>query len=322
MGKEHAENLIITHQVSTFLHNIENHFKEGDEIEQIYTLNRKTLTNACASLKIKLELLSIQSKPSYTVPISLSSVPQSHSSSVFPQDNSSSVDNTNKTTTALSLSSSKNSSETIQTYSSRFFAEETLPNKDDVTAEYKSRAKQQIEAANKRLEQHRNRASSETHSNEHQNTVATYPSEQTSLSLRVQYNSQEIDISAYCLNNTSNLYISLDIEIEPKEEFDLFKEVALRQKILTQDSLGQNGIKIYGLNCLSVKCKQAGGRRLIFLSHKIVGTDDYIYLPYEIVSHVKYERLLNNKQELRTLINNIREKNSVTSIPSITLLNN
>jgi len=122
------------------------------------------------------------------------------------------------------------------------------------------------------------------------------------------------------LAETKHLFLCCDMSfIKPNnaDKLDAFQKTALLSKTLTRDSLGCNGIKIYGLDFLIVKCKAFPGEHLLCFPHRIGNTDHFVYVPAEIISHQKYEEYLNNRAALKQRASKEKEALVVSDIPSL-----
>jgi hypothetical protein len=108
---------------------------------------------------------------------------------------------------------------------------------------------------------------------------------------------REVDFSVFLPSSVSVTQTMLD-----------FLETAQRFKVLPHNSLGQNGIKPYSLDLLIVKCKKHGKQHLTFVAHKLIGQPGYVYLPYEIINHTFYERLINEEGLLEKYANRCRQE--------------
>lgn len=241
------------------------------------------------------------------------------SKSTPPLTTASPISNINSTASpkldaALNEPAPKNQSETTISTPDLANTPTTFVNE---TAAYKREAKAQIEKENARKAAHRNRflppPSADVSEIEalslglgfSSSTETQYQTSQ-SLSLELRYSSQTEMTSAFKFKGTEHLHLCCEVSYLSGEKFEAFKSVANQAKQLARNHLGSSGIKIYGLNCLIVKSKLFPAEHLLFVAHSIPGTQIKIYLPHEIISHTKYERLLRNESELNALANKAR----------------
>lgn len=136
------------------------------------------------------------------------------------------------------------------------------------------------------------------------------------ISLHLSRDSVELELTAHRLNNMNNVYISYDVPPWLTLTIDVklrrFLATARRLKALQLNSLHQNGIKVYGLHMLIVKNIKHPGEHLLFLSHEF--ESKHIFVPEEIISHQKYEDLLNNKTLLEATNITARGKTRISQI--------
>ena len=199
---------------------------------------------------------------------------------------------------------------------------EASTNLKNLASEYKELVKQKIAAEERRAKAHKDRHQSSQDSstlntaNKAENFSKNSHEKSLYICFTQKNNTHPDHIKAFLLNGTSHLNLACEgyeEHIFPKDKFKAFQTTVLGGKLLSQDSLGKNGIKIYGLDCLIVKCKKFPAEHLLFIAHRIDNTEDYVYLPHEIISHEKYEKLLNNKNMRVTTAVNAREGVSVTA---------
>jgi hypothetical protein len=116
-------------------------------------------------------------------------------------------------------------------------------------------------------------------------------------------------IQAESLIDKSNIYISFTqpTDHEKDDKMKIFLDSSERMKIIKRDSLGQNGLKIYGLDFLIAKNKKLSSEHLIFISHPLEnGSSGHIFIPFDVVSHTFYEKLLDDKMLLRNTVDSAR----------------
>jgi len=190
-----------------------------------------------------------------------------------------------------------------------FFENSSSTSTNSITAAYKKVAKEKIAEMDRRTEAHENRAKNSSSSESMD--AAEILSNKEKNPLQVYIHSQKDDkpklVNIFCLAHTKHLYMTCDGDISPEDKFNAFKNVALQGKVLTQNSLGKNGIKMYGLDFLIIKSTQFPAEHLVFIAHQIGNTEDYVYIPHEIISHQKYEKILNNRHLLENYAENARK---------------
>lgn len=184
------------------------------------------------------------------------------------------------------------------------------------THEYKKIAQEKIQQAEMAAEARKNRAPVSNRSevsNKIPENEKSNEAESSDLILNVETKHQAHTIHCSPISKSLNLYFSFDIDIYPMDEFTSFKKTALNEKKLQRSNLGSPGVKIYGLNCMIVKNKQYPGKHLLCIAHPIPGSEGYVYLPYQIITHERYETLIKNEAELERVANQARASVTIFS---------
>lgn len=180
------------------------------------------------------------------------------------------------------------------------------PNEPSTTKEAKLEALEKIKKSEQRQEMHGNRHEKKEVVN---SIEKVKPHNEYFISISTEEKKQEMKIIP--VRNTKHLYLCTDLgEIFPsnlKEKIEAFQSVAEECRMLCQISLGQNGIKNYGLDLLVVKCKKYNNERLLFRAHRIQDTDDYVYLADKLVSHEEYEEHLKQPKNMKVDADKIRQ---------------
>lgn len=211
-------------------------------------------------------------------------------------------------------------------YPSTFFSTGyTNPNNSNFNKETKEEAREKIEKKEKRKEikQKRNPAKSSSQLNTTKNTNKPLNSDNAIIFLNYanhKNKTQTKKIKAIKFGDLG-LLISTDIVTGVpidynSSELTTFLNTTNRLKILTKDSLGQNGIKMMGrLHGIFVKNKKFPDRHLWLIAHPI---DDprstHVYIPHEIISHRKYENFIKNYQQLKNSADVVRKGISINTI--------
>jgi hypothetical protein len=179
--------------------------------------------------------------------------------------------------------------------------------KSDFTKEAKMNALQKIKEIERRADAHRNRNKSET-----------APDIKCEIQLNHKYrvsldfSSVNKELEIFPFNDTKHIYICFDIDtVSPDEKMQAYKSIVMQSRLLSQDSLGQNGIKLYCLDLLVVKCKTYNNERLLFTAHKIQGTDDHVFIADDLVTHKDYKALLNQPKSMQKRAQDIRDSVTV-----------
>jgi hypothetical protein len=176
------------------------------------------------------------------------------------------------------------------------------------TKELQQEAKMKIAAEDARRKKKAKRANTSTRELEQDKQII-------SDELEVFYkNKAPMKIKAERFIPNSKIFIAHELlERDSDLKIEAFLETAERSKIITANSLGQNGIKIYG-DFLIIKNKKFPGEHLIYVLHPIdKGGSGYIYLPRDIINHASYETLLEDDSRCEEMLNNVRKNYKIIS---------
>lgn len=188
------------------------------------------------------------------------------------------------------------------------------PSSGSITSEIKANALQKIKEIERREEKHRNRNKCETLS-----IAPTEMETNNEFIISVTLSDQNQEFNIFPLKTTKHIYICPDIDsiFSDANKCGAFKAIIGDARLLSQDSLGQNGIKLYGLDLMVVKCKAYNNERLLFTAHRIHHTNNYVFLCDGLVSHKEYELLLNNPKLLKKRAQEIKNKISINAARTI-----